>query len=233
MTDLSVPIPHIQVRSLCKNFNEHNVRALVDVTLTINRGEFVALTGPSGCGKSTLLNVIAGIDKPSSGSVLLGEEEISAFDDARITRLRRDKIGFVFQFFNLLSTLTVFENASLPLALAQKLSTREIRTRTEEMLEQVGLLKRIDFYPSQLSGGEMQRVAIARALIHKPEVIVADEPTGNLDSENGEQVLRLFQSLCREGNHTTLMATHSADASSFADRTIKMRDGHVLEEVFQ
>lgn len=233
MTDLSVPIPHIQVRSLCKNYNEHNVRALVDVTLTINRGEFVALTGPSGCGKSTLLNVIAGIDKPSSGSVLLGEEEISAFDDARITRLRRDKIGFVFQFFNLLSTLTVFENASLPLALAQKLSTREIRTRTEEMLEQVGLLKRIDFYPSQLSGGEMQRVAIARALIHKPEVIVADEPTGNLDSENGEQVLRLFQSLCREGNHTTLMATHSADASSFADRTIKMRDGHVLEEVFQ
>lgn len=224
---------HIQVRQVCKNYDEHQVRALIDVSLQIRCGEFVALTGPSGCGKSTLLNMIAGIDKPSSGSILIGEQEVSALDDKHLTELRRDKIGFVFQFFNLLNTLTVFENASLPLSLAGRRTSKDIRKRTEEMLEKVGLSHRRDFYPSQLSGGEMQRVAIARALVHEPAVIVADEPTGNLDSENGEQVLKLFQKLCREGMHTTLMATHSAEAANFADRTIKMRDGRVLEEVFK
>ncbi len=222
---------HIQVRSVCKNYEEHRVKALIDVSAFIKPGEFVALTGPSGCGKSTLLNIIAGIDKPGRGSVLIGDQEISRLNDKEVTELRRKKIGFVFQFFNLLNTLTVYENASLPLALARHLSSREIRTRTEEMLEQVGLTKRSSFYPSQLSGGEMQRVAIARALVHKPEVIVADEPTGNLDSENGEQVLRLFQTLCRNGRHTTVMATHSSDAANFADRTIRMRDGRILEEI--
>jgi putative ABC transport system ATP-binding protein len=175
------------------------------------------------------LNIIAGIDKPSSGTVSIGSEEITSMNEQQITRLRRDKIGFVFQFFNLLNTLTVFENASLPLALSGTISPKEIRTRTEEILEQVGLAKRANFYPSQLSGGEMQRVAIARAVVHKPEVIVADEPTGNLDSENGEHVLQLFQSLCRLGRHTTIMATHSTDAAAHADRVLSMRDGRLIE----
>ena len=224
---------HIQVRALCKNYNEHQVRALVEVNLSVQQGGFVALTGPSGCGKSTLLNIIAGLDKPTSGSVLIGAEDICAMNDRQVTEFRRDKIGFVFQFFNLLATLTVFENASLPLSLAGKLSGRQIKERTDEILAQVGLSKRINFYPSQLSGGEMQRVAIARALVHRPAVIIADEPTGNLDSENGQQVLQLFRSLCRQGNHTALMATHSAEAAAFADHTVAMRDGRVLEETFK
>lgn len=222
---------HIHISSLSKNYDEHNVRALVNVELKIAPGEFVALTGPSGCGKSTLLNILAGIDKPSSGAVYLGTTNITALNDKQITELRRDKIGFVFQFFNLLSTLSVFENASLPLALAGKHSSVEIRKRTEAILDQVGLSKRLDFFPSQLSGGEMQRVAIARALIHSPEIIVADEPTGNLDSENGEQILKLFKNLCEAGGHTTLMATHSAEAAAYAGRIIRMKDGKVLEEV--
>lgn len=222
---------HIHVSSLSKNYDEHHVKALVDVELKIGRGEFVALTGPSGCGKSTLLNILAGIDKPSSGAVFLGTTNITILSDKQITELRRDKIGFVFQFFNLLSTLSVFENASLPLSIAGKLSAGEVRKRTEAILDQVGLSKRLNFYPSQLSGGEMQRVAIARALVHKPEVIVADEPTGNLDSENGEQILKLFKSLCQAGGHTTLMATHSVEAAAYADRIIRMKDGQVLEEV--
>lgn len=222
---------HITVKSVCKNYDEHHVKALVNVSLQIEPGEFVALTGPSGCGKSTLLNIIAGIDKPSSGVISIGAQEITSMNEQQITRLRRDKIGFVFQFFNLLNTLTVFENASLPLALAGQVSPQELRKRTEEILDQVGLIKRMDFYPSQLSGGEMQRVAIARALVHKPEVIVADEPTGNLDSENGEHVLQLFKALCRQGRHTTIMATHSADAAAYADRTLSMRDGRLVEHM--
>lgn len=222
---------HIHLSALNKNYDEHQVRALVDIELVIAKGEFVALTGPSGCGKSTMLNILAGIDKPTSGAVYLGNTNIASLTDKELTRLRREKIGFVFQFFNLLSTLSVYENASLPLSLSGKLSGSEIKKRTESILEKVGLTKRMGFYPSQLSGGEMQRVAIARALVHEPELIVADEPTGNLDSENGEQVLKLFKDLCRQGQHTTLMATHSAEAALYADRTIRMRDGRVLEEL--
>lgn len=220
---------HIKIQNLSKTYAEHHVKALTDVSLEFERGEFVAVMGPSGCGKSSLLNIIAGIDRASSGHLFIGDTDITTLSDAELTKLRRDKIGFVFQFFNLLSTLTAGENVTLPLELAGQLSSKEIRSRRDEMLEKVGLLKRADFYPSQLSGGEMQRIAIARAIIHKPELIVADEPSGNLDTENGEQILSLFSELCKHGNHTAIMATHSLEAAEIANRTIHLKDGRLLE----
>lgn len=205
------------------------MKALTDLNLAFNRGEFVAIMGPSGCGKSSLLNIIAGIDRASSGKVYIADTEITGLSDADLTRLRRDKIGFVFQFFNLLSTLTAAENVSLPLELGGKLSSTEIKKRCDEILERVGLLPRAKFYPSQLSGGEMQRVAIARAIIHEPELIVADEPSGNLDTENGQQILSLFSELCKQGKHTAIMATHSVEAAAVADRCIYLKDGRLVE----
>lgn len=221
---------HIRVENLCKQYEEHHVKALTDLNMTFERGEFVAIMGPSGCGKSTFLNLLAGIDKPSSGRIFLGDLEISQLSDGELTLIRRDRIGFVFQFFNLLSTLTAAENIALPLEL-KNIHGSEISRRCHEMLEKVGLAARGSFYPSQISGGEMQRVAIARALIHNPELIVADEPTGNLDTENGEHVLRLFKELCRQGKHTAIMATHSQEAAAFADRIIHLKDGRLLEAV--
>jgi len=220
---------HIRIEKISKVYEEHHVSALKEIDLTFERGEFVAVMGPSGCGKSTLLNLLAGIDRPSSGKIYIGDTEITQLSDAELTHLRRDKIGFVFQFFNLLSTLTAVENVSLPLELAGKLSGKEIRQRCLDTLEKVSLAGRADFYPSQMSGGEMQRVAIARAIIHAPELIVADEPTGNLDTENGEHVLQLFRELCKEGQHTAIMATHSLEAASYADRTIHIKDGRLVE----
>lgn len=216
---------HIRIEGLSKEYQEHKVRALSNINLCFDRGEFVAIMGPSGCGKSTFLNLIAGIDKASSGKILFGDTDISLLTDNELTLLRRNKIGFVFQFFNLLSTLTAFENVSLPLHLQGGFSSQEANKRCREMLARVALTERADFYPSQLSGGEMQRVAIARALIHSPELIVADEPTGNLDSENGEQILSLFRRLCQEGNHTAVMATHSLEAAACADRVVYLKDG--------
>lgn len=220
---------HIRIENLSKTYDEHHVDALREISLNFERGEFVALMGPSGCGKSTFLNLLAGIDRPNSGQIFIGDTEISMLSDAELTALRRDKIGFIFQFFNLLSTLTAAENIALPLELAGKTSNAEIRKRCNEMLEKVGLSNRAAFYPSQMSGGEMQRVAIARAIIHGPELIVADEPTGNLDTENGEQILKLFVELCRQGKHTAIMATHSAEAAAYADRVVYLKDGRLLE----
>jgi putative ABC transport system ATP-binding protein len=220
---------HIRIEKISKVYEEHHVNALKEIDLSFERGEFVAVMGPSGCGKSTFLNLLAGIDRPSSGKIYIGDTEITHLSDADLTHLRRDKIGFVFQFFNLLSTLTAAENVSLPLELAGKLSAKEIRQRCLDTLTKVSLAGRADFYPSQMSGGEMQRVAIARAIIHAPELIVADEPTGNLDTENGEQVLRLFRDLCKEGRHTAIMATHSLEAAAYADRTIHLKDGRLVE----
>ncbi len=220
---------HIRIEKLCKNYSEHNVSALVDLSLTIERGEFIAVMGPSGCGKSSFLNLIAGIDRASSGHIFFGDTDITKLSDAELTALRRDKIGFIFQFFNLLSTLNAIENVSLPLDLAGRYSASEIEKTSGNILDKVGLAERRKFFPSQMSSGEMQRVAIARAIVHKPELIVADEPTGNLDTESGVQVLNLFRSLCREGKHTAIMATHSLEAASFADRTIHIKDGRLQE----
>lgn len=221
--------PIIDVQNLYKQYGEHQVNALKGVSLSILPGEFVALMGPSGCGKSTLLNILGTIDRPSDGQVLIRGEAVFAKDEKALTRFRREQLGFIFQFFNLLSTLTVRENVALPLELASNLSQAEQHQAVQAMLERVGMSHRADFVPAQLSGGEMQRVAIARALIHQPSIILADEPTGNLDSENGEAVLRLLQELSGNGGPIILMATHSEEAAGYASRIIRMRDGKIRQ----
>ncbi len=226
----------LQLLKVSKTYGEHNVNALANVDLNVRAREFVALMGPSGCGKSTLLNLVAGVDRPTSGQVLFGDDELTKMSDEQLTKMRAAKLGFVFQFFNLLSTLTVEENVSLPLELSKKIPTAEVRTRVAKMLDLLNLAPRAAFYPSQLSGGEMQRTAIARALIHQPEVILADEPTGNLDTQNGKAVLDLLKSI-HEGigaggttAPTIIMATHSPEAASYAGRIIEMKDGVIVSD---
>lgn len=226
----------LNVQNVSKRYDEHQVRALQSVSLMVETGEFVAIMGPSGCGKSTLLNVIAGIDRVDQGTIQLAGKELTNCTEDELTILRREKIGFVFQFFNLLSTLTVAENVALPLELTGKSGAKkakEVFAKVDQLLNEVNLLDRKQFFPSQLSGGEMQRIAVARAIIHNPEVVLADEPTGNLDTENGVVILKLLQSLCRQNHHTILMATHSDEAASYASRIVRMKDGQVVEEVRQ
>lgn len=206
------------------------MQALSGVSFDVSAAEFVALMGPSGCGKSTLLNMVAGIDRPSVGAVSLNGQDVSALADAAATELRRTKIGFVFQFFNLLSTLTVAENVALPLEIGRGLGQAEIASRVKAMLESVSMSHRANFFPAQLSGGEMQRTAIARALIHKPMVLLADEPTGNLDTDTGKAILELLRQTNRDSGVTILMATHSEEAAGYASRVIRMRDGKVVAQ---
>lgn len=203
-----------------------NVRAIDGITLTIPTGEFVALMGPSGCGKTTLINLIGAIDRPTSGGVWLDEERLDLLSDDRLTRLRRTNIGIVYQFFNLLPTLTARENVALPLLL-DGVRVAEIAARVARQLEQVGLAHRAHHWPHELSGGEQQRVAIARAIVAEPRVVLADEPTGNLDSVAGGAVLELLQRLNREGRQTIVLATHSAEAARRAGRIVHLRDGKV------
>ncbi len=186
----------------------------------------LALLGPSGCGKSTLLNLIGCVDLPDSGSVEIDGRSTTELDDDALTRLRRDRVGTVFQFFNLLPTLDVFENVALPLRL-QGRPHAEIVARVGEVLEAVGIPEKARAMPSQLSGGQTQRVAIARAVAHEPAILLADEPTGNLDSHSGERVLELLRAFARRGQ-TILMVTHSAEAASAADRSLHMRDGRII-----
>lgn len=220
---------HIRLANVSKQYAEHDVHALQQVNLEVPAGMFVALMGPSGCGKSTLLNIVAGIDRPSEGSVYLGDIELSKLSDGELTAIRSKKVGFIFQFFNLLSTLTVQENVALPLELSNVLKSQEVRTRVRDALNSVQMIERAEFYPSQLSGGEMQRVAIARALVNEPELIIADEPSGNLDTENGARVMDLLSRLCRESKRTVVMATHSQEAAASADGIVTMRDGKILK----
>ncbi|MBI4380790.1 MAG: ABC transporter ATP-binding protein [candidate division NC10 bacterium] len=203
-----------------------DVRAIDGISLTIPTGEFVALMGPSGCGKTTLINLIGAIDRPTSGGVWLDEERLDLLSDDRLTRLRRTNIGIVYQFFNLLPTLSASENIGLPLLL-YGLPAREIAARVARQLEQVGLAHRAHHWPHELSGGEQQRVAIARAIVAEPRVVLADEPTGNLDSVAGGAVLELLQRLNREGRQTIVLATHSAEAARRAGRIVHLRDGKV------
>jgi putative ABC transport system ATP-binding protein len=205
------------------------VKALSDINLSIGQGEFVAIMGPSGCGKSTLLNILGGIDRPTSGQVLFGGSDLRACNDEQLTTIRRTRIGFIFQFFNLLSTLTVSENVALPLELAG-VECKQVQAAVTAVLEKVGMSKRASFYPAQLSGGEMQRVAIARALVHAPSMVIADEPTGNLDTENGVSVLRLIREINEQHRTTIVMATHSQDAANYAQKLIEMRDGTIVGE---
>jgi putative ABC transport system ATP-binding protein len=202
------------------------VRALDGISLTFERGEFVAIVGRSGCGKSTLLNLAGAMDFPTGGEVLIDGQSTSAADDSTLTQIRRDRIGFVFQSFQLLHTLSAVENVELPLLLSGRNSARQIAVDRLASVDLAGLENRM---PHQLSGGQMQRVAIARALVHSPKVLLADEPTGNLDNTTGAKILELLLRLTREKNTATLMATHSAEAAAIADVVVTMRDGKVAE----
>jgi ABC-type lipoprotein export system ATPase subunit len=205
-----------------------SVRALSDVTLEVHAGEFVALVGRSGCGKSTLLNLAGAMDFPSRGEVRIDGVSTSGLDDTGQTRLRREKVGFVFQSFQLLHTLTAIENVELPLLLAGNQSARAEASERLKWVELDGLGER---FPHQLSGGQMQRVAIARALVHSPKLLLADEPTGNLDSTTGALLLRLLKRLTRERQTATVMATHSMEAAEISDVLVRLRDGHIEEIV--
>jgi putative ABC transport system ATP-binding protein len=200
------------------------VQALKGVTLEVTAGSFLSLVGRSGCGKSTLLNLAGAMDFPSSGQVLLDGVATAALDDAQLTRLRREKVGFIFQSFQLLQTLSVVENVELPLLLARG---TDVRSRALEQLQLVGLGEHAERMPHQLSGGQMQRVAIARALIHRPRLLLADEPTGNLDTATGNAILDLLKAISFERQTTILMATHSTEAAAYTDAIVHMRDGQI------
>ena len=218
----------LSLQSVSKEYTSdgQSVRALDEVTLEVAEGEFVALVGRSGCGKSTLLHLAGAMDFPTSGTVRIEGQPTSDLNDAQQTQLRREKVGFVFQSFQLLHTLTVQENVELPLLLAGRAGARELALEQLHWVELDGLGGR---YPHQLSGGQMQRVAIARALAHSPRLLLADEPTGNLDTTTGSLILELLLRLTRERKTATIMATHSLEAASVCDTLIKLRDGRVEE----
>jgi putative ABC transport system ATP-binding protein len=202
------------------------VQVLDDVTLTIASGSFAVLMGASGSGKSTLLNLIGAVDKPTRGRIFLGDAETSALDEGGLTTLRRRALGYIFQFFNLVPTLNVLENIAFPLSLA-RVRRDEIEQRTRDVLARVGLQHRATHFPNELSGGEMQRVAIGRAIVHRPRLILADEPTGNLDSKTGTTILELIREIHQVDKPTIVMATHSEQAAAFGDYVIHVTDGHV------
>jgi putative ABC transport system ATP-binding protein len=202
------------------------VEALSGVTLRIEGGAFAVLMGPSGSGKSTLLNLIGAVDRPSEGSLMLGDREIASMSERELTLIRRGLIGFVFQFFNLIPTFTVRENVAFPLHLL-RVKEAEIRARVGESLEAVGLAHRAGHHPNELSGGEMQRVAIARAIVHRPPLLIADEPTGNLDTRTGESILDLLSEIHRSHAPTIVMATHSDRAAIRGDYILQVLDGEV------
>jgi putative ABC transport system ATP-binding protein len=221
-------MPILSLQNVTKDYSTDGqaVRALDGLSLEAGRGEFVALVGRSGCGKSTLLNLAGAMDFPTSGQVLIDGVSTSSLKDAALTRLRREKVGFIFQSFQLLHTLTVFENVELPLLLAGKPDARAVARERLAWVELEGLGER---YPHQLSGGQMQRVGIARALVHSPSILLADEPTGNLDTATGNAILELLQRLARELNAATIMATHSAEAAALADVIVRLRDGKIQD----
>ena len=220
----------IKIINLTKIFRTESVQttALNEVSLEISQGEFVAIMGPSGCGKSTLLNMIGLLDNPTSGELWFMDQEVSRYSENDRTDLRNGNLGFVFQSFNLIDELTVFENVELPLLYAG-VSTRERVKRVNEALERMQIAHRTEHYPQQLSGGQQQRVAIARAIVTNPRIILADEPTGNLDSTNGNEVMSLLKELNRDGA-TVVMVTHSEENAREAERIIWMMDGYILTE---
>ena len=221
--------PIVAATDLRRRYGEGEaaVDALDGVTTSFERGRFAAIMGPSGSGKSTLMHLLAGLDRPTAGSVLLDGVELGGLDDGKLTRLRRDKLGFVFQFFNLLPVLTAEENIVLPLSIAGR---KPDRGWLEQLIEVVGLGDRRDHRPAELSGGQQQRVAVARALVARPAVVFADEPTGNLDSRSSEEVLDLLRRSVDEFGQTVVMVTHEAHAAAYADRLVVLRDGRVAHD---
>lgn len=223
----------IRTNDLIKVYRTDEVEttALNNVNIEINEGEFVAIMGPSGCGKSTLLNVIGLLDNPSKGELYFLNEEVAKYTERKRTNLRKSNIGFIFQSFNLIDELTVYENVELPL-LYLKMSASERKKRVEEVLDRMKIAHRRKHFPQQLSGGQQQRVAVARAVVTKPKLILADEPTGNLDSANGEEVMDLLTQLNEEGT-TIIMVTHSPSHAEYSHRIIQLFDGHIVTENIQ
>ena len=222
-------MPLINLRNVTKSYltEAGEVRALQGINLSVDSGELVVLSGRSGCGKTTLLNVIGGLDRPTVGEVWIGERNIGALTEKERTLFRRREVGTIFQSFNLIPMLTVEENIALPRWL-DGLSSEETKPQVETLLQQMGLIQRRKHRPHELSGGEQQRVAIARALINSPKVILADEPTGNLDSQTGLQVLSVLAELNRSQGQTIMIATHSREADAMANRIIKLKDGKIF-----
>jgi len=222
----------ITLDHISKKYEEAGVERVIlnDVSLSFGRGEFVVLLGKSGSGKSTLLNLIGGIDVPTAGEVTINGQNITRMSDTKRTLFRRNNIGFVFQSFNLIPTLSVLENVVLPLELKSRLPGRQTKDRASLLLEQVGLIERMNAFPDRLSGGEQQRVAIARALVNDPLVVLADEPTGNLDDDTGKAVLGLLDSLTRQAGKNLVMVTHSGDVIGVADRVLRLKEGKLKED---
>jgi putative ABC transport system ATP-binding protein len=221
--------PIVQAIDVSRRYGEGDaaVDALRDVSVQFERDRFTAIMGPSGSGKSTLLHVLAGLDRPTTGRVLIDGTDITELDDAHLTKLRRDKLGFIFQFFNLLPVLTAEENLVLPLSIAGRKPDKEW---LEQLLNTVDLQDRRTHLPSELSGGQQQRVAVARALISRPAVVFADEPTGNLDSKASDDVLRLLRQAVDEFDQTVVMVTHAPEAAAYADRLLTLRDGEIVSD---
>ncbi len=219
----------VQGRDISRDYGQGDalVRALHDVSIDLQRGAYTAIMGPSGSGKSTLMHILAGLDKPTSGNVWIDGQEITTLKERALTQLRRDRIGFIFQTFNLLPTLNAQENIMLPLTIAGR---KGDEAWVRELIDTVGLGDRLTHKPSELSGGQQQRVAVARALASRPAVLFADEPTGNLDSRTGEEVLQLLRGSRDELGQTIVMVTHDAHAATFADRIVFLKDGHIAHD---
>tara|TARA_Y100000814_G_scaffold185873_1_gene136040 strand:+ start:216 stop:905 length:690 start_codon:yes stop_codon:yes gene_type:complete len=222
----------VTLEKITKEYTQGTFRfnAVENIDLKVDKGEFLAISGPSGSGKSTLLNLIGCIDSPTSGEIIINGKNIANFHDRELSEMRREEIGFVHQFFNLMPTMSAIENVSLPLVLAGR-NKKEIEEKSGNLLSKVGLENRMNFLPQQLSGGEMQRVAIARAFINSPSLLLADEPTGNLDSNRGKEILELISTLSKEDNVTVLMVSHDPMALFSASRRVEIRDGMLGEEV--
>lgn len=219
--------PIIQMQAVTKTYpmGEVTVHALRGLDLAVTRGEFIVLLGPSGSGKTTTLNLVGGLDRPSGGRLVVDGEEITGFSEALLTRYRREKVGFIFQFFNLIPTLTAQENVEFALALTRR--GRSMRAEARDFLAMVGLQDRADHFPSQLSGGEQQRVAIARALAHRPPLLLCDEPTGNLDVDTGRQVLQALRDANRDAGSTVVLVTHNTSIAPMANRVVRIHNGMV------
>ena len=224
--------PFIQIQNLSKSYQEgdRQRKVFTDISLNLMQGEIVAILGKSGSGKTTLLNLLSGIDRVDAGEIYMEGLRITGLDDQQLTLFRRRTIGFIFQSYNLIPTLNVWENLVLPLELNNMTSPADFQ-RAEVLLATVGLSDRKTSFPDRLSGGEQQRVSIARALVHQPRLVLADEPTGNLDEETGGQILELLDQLTRRSDQSMVLVTHSAEAAAIADRVLTLHEGHLIEQV--